>query len=153
MFFQRTNIGKKPLCLTALFIFIFLATAEARMISVAGEKVNLRAGPGTKYSVLWEYGKGYPVRILETRGSWYKVVDFENDSGWVYRKLMARRPHMIVKKKRINIRSGPGSKYKLIGKANYGVVFKTLEQQKGWARIQHENGISGWVRRDLVWGW
>ena len=127
MFFQRTNIGKKLLCLTVLFIFIFLASAEARMISVAGEKVNLRTGPGTKYSVLWEYGKGYPVRILETRGSWYKVVDFENDSGWVYRKLMARRPHMIVKKKRINIRSGPGSKYKLIGKANYGLVFKTLE--------------------------
>ena len=123
------------------------------MVSVSAEKVNLRAGPSSKKAILWEYGKGFPLQILATKGNWYKVTDFEKDVGWVFRKLVGRTPHMIVKKKRVNIRSGPGSKYKLIGKANYGVVFKTLEQRKGWAKIKHENGLTGWVRRDLVWGW
>lgn len=123
------------------------------MVSVAAEKVNLRSGPSTNTSVLWEYGKGYPLQVKASKGQWYKVIDFENDVGWVYKKLVNRTPHMIVKKNRVNIRSGPSSKYKLVGKADYGVVFKTLEQQKGWAKIQHENGLIGWIRRDLVWGW
>lgn len=123
------------------------------MTSVAGDKVNLRSGPSADKNILWEYGKGFPLRIIQTKGNWYKVVDFENDTGWVYNKLVSKDPHMIVKKKIVNIRSGPGSKYKLIGKANYGVVFKTLEQKAGWAKLQHENGLVGWIRRDLVWGW
>ena len=123
------------------------------MISVANEKINLRAKPDTNSNVLWEYGKGFPLRIIKTKGNWYKVVDFENDRGWVYKKLVGKQPHMVVKKKLVNIRSGPGAKYKLVGKANYGVVFKTLEQRPGWAKVKHENGLIGWIRRDLVWGW
>ncbi len=123
------------------------------MVSVAGQQVNLRSSPSVKASILWEYGKGFPLQVQTTKGNWYKVIDYENDVGWVYRKLVSRTPHMIVKKKRINIRSGAGSKYKLLGKANYGVVFKTLEQRKGWVKVQHEDGMTGWIRRDLVWGW
>lgn len=141
----------------ALCFFFFLCSpaiaAKYKMISVAGSKVNLRSSPSSESSVLWEYGQGFPLRIIQTKGNWYKVVDFENDSGWIYKKLVDKTPHMIVKKKRVNIRSGPGSKYKLIGKANYGVVFKTLSQKPGWAKVQHENGLVGWIRRDLVWGW
>ena len=142
----------KKLAFTLIFLLI-AAIAQAKMVSVSAEKVNLRAGPSAKKPILWEYGKGFPLRVLATKGNWYKVTDFEKDVGWVYRKLVDRTPHMIVKKKRVNIRSGPGSKYKLIGKANYGVVFKTLEQRRGWAKVRHENGLTGWVRRDLVWGW
>ena len=123
------------------------------MISGAGAKANLRSGPNVNSSVLWEYGKGFPLRIIKTKGNWYKVVDFENDTGWIYKKVVHKSPHMIVKKKRVNIRSGPGSRYRLVGKANYGVVFKTIQQKPGWAKVQHENGLVGWIRRDLVWGW
>nr|MBF0221320.1 SH3 domain-containing protein [Desulfobulbaceae bacterium] len=148
-------LHKKNVLILCIFL-IFCTPVQAakfNMTSVAGEKVNLRAGPGPDHNILWEYGKGFPLRIVQTKGNWYKVVDFENDAGWVYKKLVTKDPHMIVKKKTVNIRSGPGSKYKLLGKANYGVVFKTLEQKSGWAKLQHENGLVGWIRRDLVWGW
>ncbi len=123
------------------------------MYSVAGSKANLRSGPGVNTAVRWEYGKGFPVRLLARRGNWYKVVDFERDEGWIYKKLLSRNPHFIVKQKRVNIRSGPGTKYKLLGKANYGVVFKTLLQKKGWVKVKHAKGVVGWIRRDLLWGW
>ena len=143
----------KHLFLFLIFLLILTNLASAKMMSVADPKVNLRSGPSVKKQILWEFGKGFPLQVVATKGNWYKVTDFENDSGWVYRKLLSKVPHMIVKKKRINIRSGPSSKYKLIGKANYGVVFKTLAQKKGWVEVKHENGLVGWVRRDLVWGW
>ncbi len=151
MTYQSPNY-LKLIALSLFFIFISTAAAHAKMVSVSVVKLNLRSGPGTKYAVQWEYGKGVPLSVLRTKGNWYKVKDFENDVGWVYKKMVNRKPYMIVKKKKINIRSGPGTKFKLVGKAEYGVVFATLEQKPGWAKVKHENGLQGWVKRDLVWG-
>ena len=127
------------------------------MVSVAGDNVNLRSGPGTKYSIKWKYGSGFPLKVLEEQGSWLKVEDFEGDTGWLYKNLTSTDGHMIVKvnknqNQKINIRSGPGTTYKIVGKAYYGVVFKTIKQQNGWAHVKHDSGLEGWVERSLLWG-
>jgi SH3-like domain-containing protein len=144
----------KRVLIAVIFAVLAAATAEAiSLVSVSAENVNLRSGPGSNYSVLWELGQGFPLKVLGRKGDWTKVEDFEGDSGWIHSKLIAKRSHLIVKKKRINVRSGPGSRYRLVGKANYGVVFKTIKISKGWAKVKHENGLSGWIKRDLLWGW
>ena len=132
--------------------------AGITMVSVAGEKVNLRKGPSTKDPRIWELGKGFPLRVVSSKGNWLKVSDFESDVGWIYKKLVSKKPHLIVKvnknsKARINIRSGPGTKYEVVGKAEYGVVFETLKRGDGWVQIRHESGLTGWVKRSLLWGW
>jgi len=132
-------------------------TILAKMVSVVGDNVNLRSGPGKSYSVKWKYGSGFPLKVILEKGKWLKVQDFENDTGWLHTNLTNRTGHMIVKvnrdkNKKINIRSGPGTKFKIVGKAYYGVVFKTLKQQSGWAKVKHESGLEGWVKRTLLWG-
>jgi SH3-like domain-containing protein len=132
--------------------------AGITMVSVAGEKVNLRKGPSTKYPIIWELGKGFPLRVISSQGNWIKVSDFENDVGWIYKNLVSKKPHLIVQtnknsRARINIRSGPGTKYKIVGKAEYGVVFETLKRGDGWVKVRHEKGLTGWVKRSLLWGW
>jgi SH3-like domain-containing protein len=147
--------------LIGFFVFMVLLlpiVAQAEMVSVAGNNINMRAGPGSQYSVKWELGKGYPLRILDSKGDWLKVSDFEKDTGWVYKNLTSKKPHLIVnvhkdKKKKINIRTGPGTKYKIIGQAYYGVVFRTLKRGNGWVKVQHEDGLTGWIKRSLLWGW
>ncbi len=142
----------------AATLFLLLAIlapwpALAAMVSIAADKVNLRAGPGKHYPVLWELGAGYPLRVLGRRGNWLKVKDFEGDVGWVYKTLTNRRPHLVVKKRLINVRNGPGTRYKIVAKAKRGVVFATLKRKGRWVKIKHETGITGWARRDLLWGW
>jgi len=132
--------------------------AGMTMVSVSGEKVNLRKGPSTSSPIIWELGKGFPLKVVGSKGSWYKVSDFENDVGWIYKNLVSRKPHLIVKvnknsKDQINIRSGPGTKYQVVGKAQYGVVFETLQRKSGWVKVRHETGLTGWVMRSLLWGW
>lgn len=148
---------KLILPLTLILFLLITSSALAKMGSIKGNKVQLRSGPGTNYSVKWEYGDGIPLKILSKKGSWIKVKDFENDSGWVYKKYVGSTPHMIVKvnkgkKRKINIRSGPGVGYKIVGKAYYGVVFETVKQEKGWVQIKHESGLNGWIKRTLLWG-
>ena len=142
------------ICILTLFIS---SNCLAEMLSVSGDNVNLRSGPGTKYQVKWEYGKGFPLKVIDKKGDWVKVQDFENDRGWIYKPLLTPKGHLIVKvfknkNKRINIRSGPGTRYRVVGKAYYGVVFETLEQKNGWAKVKHETGLVGWIKRTLVWG-
>ena len=132
--------------------------AGMTMVSVSGEKVNLRKGPSTSDPIIWELGKGFPLKVVGSKGSWYKVSDFENDVGWIYKNLVSRKPHLIVKvnknsKDQINIRSGPGTAYQVVGKAQYGVVFETLQQKSGWVKVRHETGFTGWIKRSLLWGW
>ncbi|MBU0944774.1 MAG: SH3 domain-containing protein [Proteobacteria bacterium] len=143
-----------------LIVILFLvvtSSASAKMGSIKGDKVQLRSGPGTNYSVKWEYGNGIPLKILSEKGAWIKVKDFEDDSGWIFNEYVDSTPHMIVKvnkgqQTKINIRSGPGVGYKIVGKAYYGVVFETLAQEKGWVKIKHESGLIGWIKRSLLWG-
>lgn len=140
--------------LAVFFLLIFTSIANAKMVSIANDLVNMRSGPGQKYSVVWELGKGYPLKVLQTKGEWLKVTDYENDTGWIYKKLVNRTPHLIVKKKIINIRSGPGTGFKIVRKAQNGVVFQTLERKKGWVKVKHEEeNVVGWVMRSLLWGW
>ena len=149
---------KTLLILVLLFSLIFSATTVlAKMVSVVGDNVNLRSGPGTKYSVKWKYGSGFPLKVVQEKGGWLKVEDFEGDIGWLYQKLTSRTGHMIVKvhknqNKKVNIRSGPGTKNKVVGKAYYGVVFRTIKQQNGWAHVKHDSGLEGWIKRSLLWG-
>lgn len=145
------------LFLTVLACFLLATSAsqaQAKMVSVDADMINLRSGPGSKYKVLWELGRGYPLKVIGSKGSWYRVIDFENDKGWVYKKLVGRTPHLVVKKRAINLRSGPSTRYKIVRQAKRGVVLRTLESKTGWVKVRHdEENVEGWVKRDLLWGW
>ncbi len=150
---SRTTMRRTLAILVTVVVVLLALPASAAMVSIAADKVNLRAGPGKNHPVLWELGAGYPLRVLGRRGNWLKVKDFEGDVGWVHKKLTNKRPHLVVKKKIINIRSGPGTNYKIVAKAKRGVVFATLKRKRNWVKIKHETGLVGWARRDLLWGW
>ncbi|TFY97009.1 peptide-binding protein [Ramlibacter rhizophilus] len=134
-------------------MFALLAPASAQQfVSIKGEGVNLRAAPNLRSEVLWELGSGYPLKVLARRGSWVQVVDFENDRGWVSRRLTSSRPHSIVKAPRANVRSGPGTKYRVLRQAQYGEVFRVVERTASWIRVRGEDARTGWIARGLLWG-
>ena len=142
----------KRFVLTLLIVLFAAAAVQARMVSIAGTRVNMRSGPGTRYPAQWELGSGFPLKVLGREGKWLRVIDFEGDSGWVFSRLTSKKPTVIVSKKLVNIRRGPGTKYRVVGTAAYGTVLKLLKRGKGWVRVQHSGNRIGWIRRTLVWG-
>lgn len=150
----------QTLCQLIVFVVVLLtlSPAFAKMVSIKYDNVNMRSGPGTNYRVMWKLGQGFPLIVLKKKGNWLRVKDFENTIGWIHKKLTVSTPHMIVKRnrqssKRVNIRSGPGTNYKIVGKAYYGVVFRSGEQKSSWVQVQHKSGVKGWIKRSFVWGW
>jgi SH3-like domain-containing protein len=143
----------RRLCLGLVFLLVFTSAAHAEMVSISRAKARMRSGPGEKYPVKWELGVGYPLKVVRRQGNWLKVTDFENDRGWIYKKMVVKTPHLIVKNKKTLLRGGPGEKQRVVGEAARGVVLRTLKHKKGWVQVRHESGLTGWVRRDLLWGW
>lgn len=150
-----TRLTTLPQWLFLLLLSPFaVQTVQAReMVSVNRPVVNMRDGAGTQHDALWALNRGYPLEVTGRNGKWLKVRDFENDSGWVYRPLVGKTPHHVVKSRLANIRSGPTTDSRVIGKAQQGDVLRTLERRERWVKVQQEGGLKGWVARRLLWGW
>lgn len=145
----RHLIAATGLCLLALGT----SAAQAQtMVSVKGSTLNMREGPSTNSAVLWELKRGYPLLITERKGRWIKVRDFEGDTGWVARSLTGNTPHHVVKSKVANIRSGPGTQHRIVGKAEYGELLRTRQKRADWVRVEREEGVGGWIAKKLLWG-
>lgn len=139
-------------------LLVFAGAVQAEMVAINGEDINMRSRPGSQHEVLWKLGTGFPVEVIKTEGEWLQVKDFEGSTGWVHKKTTQKQPHMIVKvnkgsKNQIEVRSEPNAtKGKVVARANYGVVFKTLEKKGDWIKVEHDQGVTGWVERGQLWG-
>lgn len=140
-------------CIIATLIFPFsMSTFAGSIVSVKGENVNVRTGPSTKKPVYMELSKGYPLKVIKRQGDWVKVTDHEGDSGWVHASLVEDSSNVIVNSKsKINMRSGPSTKNKKIAEVYRGVVLKKLATKGKWVKVQHEDGMIGWIYKPLLW--
>jgi SH3-like domain-containing protein len=138
------------LLLTAIVLGAGTAMAAER-VSVIGEIANVRALPNTQSDTLWQVEKYHPLLVLEKKGKWYRFKDFEGDTGWIHSSLVDKTPTVIVKVRRANIRTGPGTQHDLAFDADKGTPFKVLETKGRWKKIRHADGDEGWIFTSLVW--
>ncbi len=152
---RLTRLPHLPRFLMPLAFFLAAATGvQAReMVSVQRAEVNLRAGAGTNHQPLWVLSQGYPLEVTGRKGQWLHVRDFENDTGWIFRPLVGKQPHHVVKGAVVNLRSSPSTRSRVVGKASRGEVLRTLERRPQWVKVQQEGGPRGWVASRLLWGW
>jgi len=146
---HRTLAAQAGILLAMLMIAA--AAAAAEFVSVVKDGVNVRSGPDTTAEIKFEAPANYPLQVLERKGDWLKVSDFENEQGWVSAKLViAPSSHVIVKKKG-KIRAEAGTKFPVVGTVASEVILKKQEQQGDWIKISHPQLSSGWIHRALIW--
>ena len=136
-----------------LLILLPALAAAQSLVSIARPNVNMRAGGGTGHEVLWTLSQGYPLEVIGRQGEWLQVRDFEGDTGWVLERLTGSDPHVVVKVRRANLRVGPGTTQRIVGRGEYGEVWRKVADRADWVQVRHADGRSGWMARDLVWGW
>ncbi|MBW2109484.1 MAG: SH3 domain-containing protein [Deltaproteobacteria bacterium] len=143
---------KRTAVLTWVMVLFLAGQVQAGRFAVSVGKANVRSGPGTDYDILWSAGKYYPVDTLKRSGNWYQIRDFEGDEGWIFHRLLAKIPAVIVKVPLANVRQGPGTKTAILFQAEKGVSFKRIGKKGAWLKVQHADGDIGWIHHSLVWG-
>jgi len=150
--FQRSKICiVASLCLLTSLAFLAPAAQAGQFVSVKKDGVNVRSGPNTSDEVLWEVFRGFPLEVLDKKGDWTHVVDFEGDKGWIYTPLLSDEHTVIVKVNTANMRIGPGQNYEIVATVKYGVVFKPIGSDGDWIKVKHADGTTGWIFKDLLW--
>ncbi len=148
---EKTFKMKLYTAFIAIFLILFSSTAFAERLAVSSATANIRSGPGTNHDLLWKVGKYYPLFILKKINVWYHFRDFEEDEGWIHESLVNKTPTVITKSDKCNVRSGPGTKNRILFSVEKGIPFKILKQKGKWIRIQHADGDKGWIHKTLVW--
>ena len=123
-----------------------------RFVTLKFEKVNLRAGPGSEYPVLWQYRRqGLPVLVDAEFGVWRKIVDHEGTSGWMKGSLLTLKRKAFVTRGAIKIHAQDNDQARVIAVAERGALLDLEKCPKQWCRVAHGD-ITGWVPRDTIWG-
>lgn len=52
----------------------------------------------------------------------------------------------------VNLREGPDTRYKIIGKAYRNNFFEVLDENSNWLRVRLENGTEGWMHKRAASG-
>jgi len=150
--------NKKLLNFIIIFIIILfnfsytLANEGIYFLSLKNSKVNLRQGPSFDYPIKLIYKKKYlPIIITEKSGTWRKIKDFENNSGWIHVSQLSK------KKSALNIRDisiiyKKSAIYsKPIAKMEIGRLVLIKKCKISWCKVTSDK-YKGWVLKKSLWG-
>jgi uncharacterized protein YgiM (DUF1202 family) len=128
--------------------------------------LNMRTGAGTKYKIVLTIPKGKTVKATEKLGDWYKVSYEYSEkgkkytkTGWVsgsYLKKVSSQPATGGTTKttavastvyqttaNLNMRTGAGTKYKIVLTIPKGKTVKATEKLGDWYKVSYEYSEKG----------
>lgn len=133
---------------------------------VTGSVVNVRSGPGTGFKATGKIYRGARLTVLDKSGDWYKLQT-PSGQGWVYGNLLkvtapASQPvtstpsgpnqvpdtgnHLaVINGNLVNVRSGPGTGFDVVTKANLGDKLPLIDKSADWYKVKLPDGKTGWV--------
>jgi len=138
-----------------LFISLFsktLASESVNFLSLKNSEVNLRQGPSFEYPIKFIYKKKYlPVLIIDKSGTWRKVRDFENNSGWIHISQLSKRKSGINIKDNSIIYKNSTIFSKPFARLEIGRLVLIKKCNKQWCKITSDD-YNGWIFKSSLWG-
>ncbi len=139
-------------CVGMILVGVLAGSAMAARVTVKSKIANMRFGPGTDHEVLWQVEQNHPFSVVEKKGNWIKVKDYEGDMAWLHESLVGKGlKGVITVKSNCNVRSNPSTKSKVLFTVEKGVPFKVMKRKGNWIYIAHADGGKGWIHKSLVW--
>lgn len=128
-------------------IFAFLAAvplAAQEAVSIGVPALNVRNGPSPDHALI---GKVYSEQIyvaVATSGNWRKIW-YGQGTGWVYTPYLSpTNAPMAQVTASLNVRTGPGTGYDVVGTAPAGSWWSISGSSGAWRKI-HFKGAVRWV--------
>ena len=124
-----------------------------RYVSLKSDESNLRVGPSKNYPILIKYIiSEYPLKVIEEYKDWRKVLDSNNNTGWVHKSLITgKRTGLIVSDKEKSVSIFNIDKGRIIGEVKIGSIIKLNKCKKNWCLIS-KNKNKGWIKKKYIWG-
>lgn len=129
------------------------ATADqpARFMSLRGDGVEGRGGPGADQQLRWLYQRaGLPVMVLAEREGWKQVRDPDGDEVWMRSEDLDARRTVFVREQ-ATLRRTARSGGQVVAYLMPGVIGAVTACDGEWRRVA-VGGRIGWVENSSLWG-
>jgi uncharacterized protein YgiM (DUF1202 family) len=100
---------------------------------VTASILNIRSGPGVNFQRIGTTTLGSILRVYEARNGWYRISKRRDE--WCSGNFMVDVVRATVNSDQLNVRSGPGTQFSIIGSYTAGEDVFIFGERNGWARI------------------
>ena len=139
------------------FYFIVLISPisfaeEGYYLTLRNDKVNLRQGPSLNYPVKLIYEKKFlPILIQDKSGNFRKVLDHENNSGWIHISQLSKKKAALTILDELIVFQKPSIYSKPLVKLEIGRLCLVKKCKNNWCKIK-TGGYSGLVEKQNLRG-
>ena len=139
------------------FYFIVLISPisfaeEGYYLTLRNDKVNLRQGPSLNYPVKLIYEKKFlPILIQDKSVNFRKVLDHENNSGWIHISQLSKKKAALTILDELIVFQKPSIYSKPLVKLEIGRLCLVKKCKNNWCKIK-TGGYSGWVEKQNLRG-
>lgn len=140
--------------LVATTVLLTSAMASGRPALVTADALRLRTEPSVTSPVLTMLYKDNEVSVLsEDQNGWYEVL-YRDQQGYASSQYLAFSTEALLAyvntgADMLNVRSGPGTTYEILGKANGGTTLTVISSGDTWHEVVFEGG-SGFVTAEYT---
>ena len=139
-----------------IYLLIILGSStfaeENYYLTLRNDKVNLRQGPSLKYPVKLVYKKKFlPLLIQDKSGNFRKILDHENNSGWIHITQLSKKKAAINIEEKSIIFKKSSHYSKPIAVMEKGRLCLIKKCKNNWCKIKTKNYI-GWVKKQNLKG-
>ena len=146
-------------CINRIFFFYFIILIssisfadEGYYLTLRNDKVNLRQGPSLNYPVKLVYNKKFlPILIKDKSGNFRKVLDHENNSGWIHISQLSKKKAALNILDELVVFQKPSIYSKPLVKLEIGRLCLVKKCKNDWCKIK-TGDYSGWVKKQNLRG-
>ncbi len=129
-----------------------LYSTENYFLTLRNEKVNLRQGPSFDYPVKLFYKKKFlPVIVQDKHENFRKIIDHENNTGWIHVSQLSKKKAAITIDDDLLIFNKPSIYSKPTAILKKGRLCKIKKCKNDWCKVTVEN-YRGWIKKESLWG-
>ncbi len=155
VFSSRFDLLSSPsLALLSLgFCLLFTGQVMAEYRSIVPQKAVAYDAPSAASKKLYVMAQGYPVEVIVDLGAWLKVRDQRGGLSWVEGKDLDKK-RMVLVTSHADIKETESAEAKLMATVEKDVVLELVSPNinKGWVKVKHQDGITGYIQSSAVWG-
>jgi len=136
-------------------------TTKAGKVNTPGTTLNVRSGPGTSYAVIGSLKHNEKVNVSDENSGWYKLT-YNGKAGYVSKAYVTldgetqppatpqtRTVYVNTPGSTLNVRSGAGTAYAVIGSLKHGEKITVTDHNSDWYKLTF-NGKTGYISRSFT---
>lgn len=151
---HKLKLISRILLLALLFFTISASAAdEEEFLSISRNSTIMYDAPSLKAEKLFTVNLFFPVQVLVKVEGWSKVKDSSGTIAWIENKFLSQKRFVIVTAPLANINQAADIHSPILFQVQKDVVIEWLDSGiSGWVHIRLQNGQTGYIRSNQVWG-